>query len=51
MAQKQAFGGYQIDFSGRPETLEQVFGTEPITPAEMTKTLWTFVKAHGLGTK
>ena len=51
MAQKQAFGGYQIDFSGCSETLEQLFGTEPITPAEMTSAIWAFVKAHGLATK
>jgi len=51
MAGKTAFGGYQISFAGRKETLEEVFGDKPIAPSEMTKKLWAFVKAHKLSTK
>ena len=45
---KQAFGGYAISFAGRKETVEQVFGKKPITPSEMTKQIWAFVKSKGL---
>jgi len=45
---KPAFGGYQLDFAGRTETMEEVFGTEPITPAEMTAKLWAYVRAVGI---
>jgi hypothetical protein len=51
MAEKKAFGGYQINFAGRTETVEQVFGKTPIAPSEMTKKIWTFVKAHKLSSK
>ena len=51
MAGKPAFGGYQINFAGRKESLEDVFGNKPIAPSEMTKKLWAFVKAHKLSTK
>lgn len=47
----KAFGGYAIDFKGQKATLEQVFGTKDITPPEMTKKLWDFVKANNLGGK
>jgi len=45
---KPAFGGYVINFAGRQETVEQVFGNKPITPSEMTKKIWVFVKAKSL---
>ena len=48
---KPAFGGYAISFSGRKETVEQVFGTKPIAPSEMTKKIWTFVKSKGLSNR
>ncbi len=47
---KKAFGGYQIAFAGREDTLEKVFGADPISPAEMTKRLWAFVKRNRLST-
>lgn len=40
------FGGYRVDFAGRTETMEQVFGTEDLSPGAMTKTLWDFVKRN-----
>ncbi|MEE9124167.1 MAG: hypothetical protein V3U14_06700 [candidate division NC10 bacterium] len=43
------FGGYSISFKGRKETLESVFGSEPIGPSVMTKKIWTFVKRRKLG--
>lgn len=48
---KKAFGGYSIAFAGRKETLENVFGKNPIAPSLMTKKLWAFVKKKGLGKK
>jgi hypothetical protein len=50
-AKKKAFGGYAVNFSGRTETLEDVFGKKPISPAEMTKVLWALVKKKKLGGK
>jgi len=48
---KPAFGGYAINFAGRQETVEQVFGNKPIAPSEMTKRIWTFVKANSLSNR
>ncbi len=39
---------YRVDFTGRTETVEDVFGPEDLSPAQMTKALWAFVKANGL---
>lgn len=48
---RKPFGGVTISFKGRQETAEEVFGAREISPAQMTKTLWAFVKKHGLMTK
>jgi len=48
---KKAFGGYSISFKGRKETLEQVFGSGKLAPSEMTKKIWTFIKAKKLAGK
>ena len=48
---KKAFGGYSISFKNRPESLEVVFGKSNITPSEMTKKLWKFIKRKRLGKK
>ena len=48
---KKAFGGYAINFAGRKETVEQVFGNKPIAPSEMTKKIWTFVKSKSLSNR
>ena len=48
---KKLFGGYAINFAGRKETIEQVFGKKPIPPSEMTKKIWAFVKANNLSNK
>lgn len=45
---KKPFGGYTIRFAGRKETIEQVFGKKPLTPSEMTKKIWAFVKVKNL---
>ena len=42
------FGGYQISFEGREETMEDVFGKKPIAPSQMTKLIWGFVKKEKL---
>jgi hypothetical protein len=48
---KKPFGGYAISFSGRQETVEEVFGKGKITPSEMTKKIWKFVKAKRLSSR
>ncbi|HUU48919.1 MAG TPA: hypothetical protein VMW55_09070 [Nitrosopumilaceae archaeon] len=48
---KPAFGGYAIDFSGRTETVEQVFGKKPVAPSEMTKKIWVFIKSNNLSNR
>jgi len=50
-SKKKPFGGYSISFSGRTETLEQVFGRGSVTPSEMTKKIWKFIKAKRLASK
>jgi chromatin remodeling complex protein RSC6 len=51
MTKKKAFGGYEVSFKGRKETMEQVFGTKRIPPSAMTKKLWQYVKTKNLGGK
>lgn len=48
---KLPFGGYAINFAGRKETVEQVFGNKPIAPSEMTKKIWKFVKSKSLSNR
>ena len=50
-SKRKPFGGYAINFSGRQETLEQVFGKKPVTPSEMTKKIWVFIKSHRIASK
>lgn len=50
-AKKKPFGGYSICFAGQTKTMEEVFGKGNISPSEMTKKLWTFVKARKLSSK
>ena len=50
-SKKPAFGGYAINFAGRQETVEKVFGKKPIAPSEMTKRIWAFVKANSLANR
>jgi len=48
---KLPFGGYAINFAGCNETVEQVFGNQPIAPNEMTKKIWAFVKSKSLSNR
>ena len=48
---KLLFGGYAINFAGRKETVEEVFGNKPIAPSEMTKRIWKFVKSKSLANR
>lgn len=50
-SKKPAFGGYAINFAGRTETVEQVFGNKPIAPSEMTKKIWVFIKSQHLSNR
>ncbi len=51
MVAKKAFGGYKINFAGRKETIEEVFGKGDLAPSEMTKKIWNFVKSKKLAGK
>lgn len=48
---KPLFGGYAVNFKGRNETVEQVFGSKPIPPSQMTKKIWAFVKTKKLSNR
>jgi len=48
---KAAFGGYSISFKGCTDTLEAVFGNKPVSPSDMTKKLWAYVKKNKLAGK
>ncbi len=48
---KKPFGGYSINFGGRKETVEEVFGNKQIAPSEMRKKTWAFVKGKKLSSK
>ncbi len=50
-SRKPAFGGYAINFAGRTETIEHVFGKKPIPPSEMTKKIWAFIKSEHLSNR
>jgi len=50
-SKRKPFGGYAINFAGRTETVEQIFGTKPVTPSEMTKKIWIFIKSRHLANK
>ena len=50
-SKRKPFGGYAINFAGRTETVEQIFGTKPVTPSEMTKKIWVFIKSKRLANK
>lgn len=51
MAAKKAFGGYTISFKGCDDSLEKVFGSGAVTPSEMTKKIWAYVKKNKLAGK
>lgn len=48
---RKPFGGFSISFKGAGDSLESVFGSTPIGPAEMTKKLWAYVKRKKLSAK
>ena len=48
---KKAFGGYGISFKGCDDSVEKVFGSASISPSEMTKKIWAYVKRNKLGKK
>ncbi len=49
---RKPFGGYTINFKAVADVpLGKVFGTKPITPSEMTKLIWKFVKQKKISNK
>jgi len=52
MAVKKPFGGYTISFASvKDDSVGDIFGASALTPSEMTKRLWVFVKKKGLSKK
>lgn len=48
MAKKKPFGGYQI----KPDmNLAKIIGNKAVTPSEMTKKIWQYIKKHKLAKK
>ena len=46
---RKPFGGYTISFkSVGSDPLSDVFGSGSITPSEMTKKLWVYIKKNKL---
>lgn len=45
---KVAFGGYQII---PDENLAKIIGSKPVTPAEMTKKIWAYIKKNKLSNR
>jgi len=37
-----------VNFKGRAETLEEIFGSKPLPVTQMTKKIWEVVKKHKL---
>lgn len=46
-----AFGTKKISFKGCSESVEQVFGKEPIPTSQLMKKIWDFIKAKDLYVK
>ena len=52
MAAKKPFGGYTISFASvKDTTVGEVFGNGAITPSEMTKKIWAYVKKNKIAGK
>ena len=45
---RKPFGGMTVSFKGCDDMMSSVFGNSPITPSEMTKKIWAYVKKHKL---
>lgn len=37
-----------VNFKGREETLEKIFGAKPLPVTQMTKKIWEVIKKHKL---
>lgn len=48
---KPAFGGFVLNFTNANATLEEVFGKKSISPAQMTKGIWKYIKKNKLARK
>lgn len=48
MAKRKPFGGMTVSFKGCDDSMEHVFGGSAISPSEMTKKLWAYVKRNKL---
>lgn len=52
MAAKKPFGGYTISFASvKGDSVSDIFGTGALTPSEMTKKIWVYVKKNKLSNK
>ena len=50
-SKRGTFGGYTVNFTGRKETAEQIFGKKSMPPGGMIKKIWKFVKENELSNK
>ena len=50
-SKKPPCGGYVINFTNANDTMEEVFGKKSISPAQMTKLIWGYVKKQKLARK
>ncbi len=48
---RKPFGGYLISFAGRSDSIQDVFGKAPMTPGDMNKKIWAFIKLYDLSNK
>ncbi len=51
MVNKKAFGGYGIELDSPLATVLGGREGQRISPSEMTKRLWQYIKRHNLGKK
>jgi hypothetical protein len=47
----KGFGNYKVIFANRTETIADIMGSEPLSPGEMNKKLWAYIKANALSNK
>lgn len=47
-AGKGGFGNYRVCFAGCKQTLESVYGNQPMKPSEMNKAIWKFIRENKL---
>ena len=47
-AKRKPFGGITVCFVNHHKTMEDVFGSKPLAPSQMTKIIWRYIKKNKL---